>query len=900
MAFDPRSYLAEAALVHASSVDATATATTIINYYEAIATHLQHAEAHRKISAHLQQGYGVPMERGDADDVPITDGHHPNLLARPTATTNDPPRRREGSAFRIQRRPPLSTASTNTSGERVDGGRGGFLELTANVFCVPMVVLIAERSPGDWPSAASSSSSVPSRDCPSPVLEHDVLLAIEGCVDRCGAAFSHAPYRRIHRRQCDTSDGGSHRKVIDERGDYDLSVEESELAMVSTKLLEAANDVGSDTGPVPLSRDLCAVLHAARFLFDATDGLFDPVKAGLPAQCWKRSLLSGSGGSSVESSASYQRSIEALKIVERVDSRVGVVHRRLPSMGDFDVDRERCTIEWRLAPRRGAHVDGGTAPIERLAPAACQACLRVMTEPMSFAIDTLACPIEGEESVAPPPLRFFDVDSLAKGWLLDHMRASLRDVLLRRSPDGGGGGTVEPSFLIDWGGDVTVNGCHPRCRGDCAYRSSATASIVPSGSNASKRLAHDADDPCCWSVALPRLPKLQPLFERWKAGLPLPGDLEHMHVVRLRPGESIAASGDYAQLFRYGHTHLVDTGGADHTAAAASPEAPQLRRSVPRLLKVQNHTLGLTAVVTPPGPTSAMWADGWSTALILARDVKAAVRLVMWQRAAASVAVARERSAPTGRCREEEAEGDCQDGHQPIRHYYLAVRNHQLFVHDEADHYLGEGDAQRADAADFEAQKRHLLDRIAVSTQSATPHDDDGDVAKPFQLDNHPHRGGLDAKSGLRDDDAALLVDRVKSIARSMPAVLAIALVAIGGASGGGHTGGMLPHAALLSSIVELPDTVVEEEAGDDGDGGREGNQRQRFAFCKRTFVINVARGTVLHSALMVQALADSRPGHNTIQPIAVRTSTSKVALWLLDSDATPVNSLHHQARYEL
>lgn len=64
--WDARSYLAEAAAVHLMSIDANATATTIVNYYDAIAAHLETSDRHRKIASELEQ-QAPPTVRNEYD-----------------------------------------------------------------------------------------------------------------------------------------------------------------------------------------------------------------------------------------------------------------------------------------------------------------------------------------------------------------------------------------------------------------------------------------------------------------------------------------------------------------------------------------------------------------------------------------------------------------------------------------------------------------------------------------------------------------------------------------------------------------------------------------------------------------------------------------------------------------
>jgi thiamine biosynthesis lipoprotein ApbE len=89
--WDPRSYLAQAAAEHFLSVDVNATATTMVDYYEAIAAHLEATDRHRAIAEEVnaQRGAATNCQSHDRTSSAgsLQDGVMMTLETVPSAST---------------------------------------------------------------------------------------------------------------------------------------------------------------------------------------------------------------------------------------------------------------------------------------------------------------------------------------------------------------------------------------------------------------------------------------------------------------------------------------------------------------------------------------------------------------------------------------------------------------------------------------------------------------------------------------------------------------------------------------------------------------------------------------------------------------------------------------------
>ena len=356
----------------------------------------------------------------------------------------------------------------------------------------------------------------------------------------------------------------------------------------------------------------------------------------------------------------------------------------------------------------------------------------------------------------PPSRRCpLDLSSLAKGHAVDEIFEALwrelgaeayfyRRDSSRATEDSGP--VVLGGLLVDWGGDIRSIGTNP-------------ITGRP------------------WLVGLVQPLKLKLLFDAWyRAGgancnrrdYIAAGEKQYLHAIPLPvSGGALATSGDYEQLQKWGHTHLWDTKGK-------------------RPFKVQNHTLASATALAP----TCVEADGLATALMVSNSMLRGLDLII--RVRKELGLGQTDDAAGAEPRQPLAAGT------PCRllRYYLYERNHQTFVHDEEDEFLGSGDEMRRMQADKETQKAAAFHVVASVTTAGTANKSDAIVAY------------------------------LKRLTRCQPATAAIATVALAVESGGpnrppaassgpGRAQRVPFHAVALTSVVMLrPPTAADGRPG--------------------------------------------------------------------------------------
>ncbi|KNC46821.1 thiamine biosynthesis lipoprotein [Thecamonas trahens ATCC 50062] len=140
-----------------------------------------------------------------------------------------------------------------------------------------------------------------------------------------------------------------------------------------------------------------------------------------------------------------------------------------------------------------------------------------------------------------PPGVQIDLLGLAKGLAIDLIADALLDVGFE-------------AFMVEWGGDMVVAGGPP--------------AAPPSSALGGRRAGPQTHTGVGWGwdVAVATPPPVSTLFAAWTAGEPLAdlaGSAGTLATLKITPPPgvryvSVVTSGDYTELFKFGHTHFVD------------------------------------------------------------------------------------------------------------------------------------------------------------------------------------------------------------------------------------------------------------------------------------------------------------------------------------------------------